>query len=207
MTAESAGYQVSFIEYPWSRVVASTKNGAITGSYCFSYTKKRTEWINFLDQTFLISGISFYKKVEKTVTYKSPEQLLNLQIAVTKNSYEATKLRELGAKNLTYVHNDSTLCRLLLGNRIDLVISRESDFGGMSCTSFQDESIPVETIGPPFALDYQGLGISKALPNHLEIVRNLNQSFYQLVKQGKAQKIYQAFSAEIPQEVKNLISN
>ena len=89
----------------------------------------------------------------------------------------------------------------------DLVISRESDFGGMDCTNFQAKSIPVETIGPPFALDFQRLGISKALPNHREIVRNLNQSFYRLVKQGKAQKIYQAYSAEMPKEVKELISS
>ena len=202
ITAHAAGYKVEFVEYPWSRVVATIRSGTITGSYCISYLKQREEWVEFIQTPFAESSISFYKNVNKNVESDTIEQLLNLRIGVYDNGYNAKVLSQLGAKNLTYVHNHNTICRLLWEEKIDLVPSNTPTNNGLICAKNpRTKNIKVELVGPEFTIDSQRLGISRSLKDHQKLAQSLNASFIELIKQGKIQELYRKYQTPMPQEV------
>ena len=202
LTAKTAGYDTKFVEYPWARVIATTLDGSITGSYCFSHSQEREKWVDFLALPFSVSGISFYKKASNPIKYQSMQQMLKLNIGVHTRSYSAAKLEELGASHLYYLTSDKAVCRVFWNDRIDLITSNTDEFGGLVCShNKRVDQLKFVPIGPAFATESHKLGISKALPNYEIITEKLNNAFHQLISEGKAQLIYKKYKAQIPTEV------
>lgn len=202
LTTKTAGYETKFVEYPWARVIASTQNGSIAGSYCFSHSEERDQWINFITLPFSKNGVSFYKKASNQLKYQSMQQMLKLNIGVHTGSYSAARLEELGANHLIYLTSDNAVCRLMWNNHIDLITSNTDEFGGLVCSKNRRiGELELVPIGPAFATESHKLGISKTFPNYEIITKKLDSAFLQLILEGKVQVIYKKYRAKIPMEV------
>jgi|GEM_PF-2757811 len=178
--------------YPWKRSFELAKFGVTQGIFTISKSSEREEIFLFSEPIIDINIRLLTKKSNSALPskYVNIDSLLPLVLANNKE-YKLPESLENEKLNFISTIDDETAIRVLLSNRVDLVVIDEDVANYLIHKHFMEHKDALRFFGPPMAKIPQYLAVAKSLDNAQEIIDAFNQGLNSLKNSGTFARIIQ----------------
>ena len=187
------GYVFKPVVVPWSRAQEMAKRGEIDMLINLRITPERSEWLEFSINPTFINPIAVFVRKDKTIPFKSWDELKPLRGGVTLGDAFGNGFDEYLKANLTVdvISNMSGNFLKLNSGRIDYFVSGYyMGEAWLAQAGFQDRIV---ALSPPISNTSIHLGFSK-LSRYLETLPEIDQHLSRLRADGTLDRMLAAHS-------------
>lgn len=167
--AKELNYDIKFIILPWARSLQMLKDGKIDAMGNLSYSKKRENFLTFVQPYFYKQRTLFYTLPENTDIIKEYEDLykytipVGLQYTYYEKFDKDTKLNKYIVSNLTDNMPELITINMLLKKRVKVIISSSGAMDYL-LKKHKHEGMIKPTLYNPHIFDNLYLGVSNKSP-------------------------------------------
>lgn len=189
-----AGYEIEIEFQPWKRALESTKKGQFDGLLGAYFNKDRTEYLIYTDEVFENRDV-FIGKNKQLVAYQDLSELKTYRIGTIRASAYSDELKDKGF-TVVDVNDDMQSLRMLLKDRIDLVLMSQTHFQylleqDLELFANRDQ---LSILDKPFRTYSLYCPIRKSRKDSKEIVSRFNDALNDIKKNGTFDKILTRFN-------------
>jgi polar amino acid transport system substrate-binding protein len=192
-TFKRAGYEIKIEFQPWKRALELTKKGDYDGLLGAYYKEERAEHFIYSDKVFENKDV-FVSKNKNLVLYEELSELKAHQIGSGRGYAYSDELKETGF-NIVETNDDLHSLRMLLKDRVDLVLISEAHFKYLleHDLDLYAKKEELFVLNKPFRINSLYCPILKKRPNSEEIVLRFNDALSEIKEDGTLNKILTRF--------------
>lgn len=184
-----AGFKPKMIFVPWARC----KNGVKTGQYdllfaMWNYVDQHQRDFDFLKATD-IEHTSYLVLEDSPLKKAELENFENIRVGLhVDGGYDDEIIKHEGF-HLLYMQNNHQKLKMLLANRVDMIIGDPATANSYLDRYFKDKNIQLRTLLPHIQVQKTSPAIAKNNPHKKEIIRRYNEAYERLCEDGTLQNI------------------
>ncbi len=186
------GYNVKIRPVPWERAMREAKSGQVDGIIGVWYSEERSQFFEYTKPIYK-HRVFFFKRKDQDINYTTLKDLQGYTIGVVRGWTYSEEFDQA-----TFLQKDvvkdrrSNLLKLIHG-RIDLTPDVEHDVHLRLHANFPEHADDIETVGKPLVVHLLYTIVSKANPNHKNIVEDFNRGLKMIKNDGTYNKILDAY--------------
>jgi polar amino acid transport system substrate-binding protein len=183
-----AGYEVEIQFLPWKRALEATRRGEFDALYTAWNRGERTRWFAFSDPLPITNKIGFFKRVDRTISYRTIEDLHPYKIGTVRGYSNPPEFDRAGL-NTEAVTEDRLNMKKLAADRIDLVLIDKVIGQHIIRTDLPESAQSLEWLDPPLKIEDQYLIFSKAVKDYSKKRTDFNRGLRKIIMEGTAEAI------------------
>jgi len=191
----------SFRYVPWARTLRVAQNNADIFLLRHSMPEERRRYLDPIIYGLETRHVHFYKRKGSSVNVETFEDLYKYNIAVRRKSFYFPRFQADPLLSKVAVNSDDQMIRMLMNNRIDLIIfNQEKIFiDHLEAMNIEMENEFEETQYKHSYLNPRFFSIPKESKNSA-LYQQLNCKMYQLRKSGFITKAFQKYNVIAPEQ-------
>ena len=190
----SMGVEISYIEYPWKRLLLSAQKGEVDAIMPLFKTAERQKYLNFDNLILAYEEVNFFVKKDSPLrNIKNHEELFKHAIGVVTGYSYGKYFDTYQGLNTVVTQNDQHLLRMFANNRFPVGIGNR--FVVVHNANMLGLTDDIAFLSPPLSREPLYMGFTKkGKKEHL--VDTFSQKLLDLRKSEKYQKILEKYGLQ-----------
>lgn len=182
------GYDVKIDFLPWKRALEATRRGEFDALCSAWYRKDRERWFVFSDPLPIPNTIGFFKRVDRTIAYRTIADLRPYKIGIVRGYSNPPEFDRAGLNTEAVTEDRLNMKKLAVGH-IDLVLIDKALGQHIIRTDMPESAQILEWLEPPLKIEDQYLIFSTAVKDYDKKRTDFNEGMHQLAAEGALEAV------------------
>lgn len=184
------GYRAQIDFLPWNRALYLTERGDYDGLIAVYYTKERDMLLDYHDTPLGYAEIVLMELSSSSIEYTSMEDLIGYKIGVARGFAYPAIFEEADFLERIMAVDTNTLIKLLLGERVDLIVEDRLALFYLLQEEFGKEVLEeINVVDPPLERKPFYLAFSGQRTHETDMLQSFNRGLLEILEDGTYEEI------------------
>ena len=182
------GYEAQIKFLPWKRALEMNRRGEVDALYTAWYREERNQWFAFSDPLPIANEIGFFKRIDRTISYRTIEDLRPFKIGIVRGYSNPPEFDRAGLVTEAVTEDRLNIKKLAVG-RIDFVLIDKIIGLHIINIEVPESARILEWLHPPLKIEEQYLIFSKKAQDYEKKRMDFNRGLRQIIAEGTVKAI------------------
>lgn len=190
---ERMGYRVELHFLPWARAISMTQNGKYAGLPGIYFSEERAKSLAFSDPIFEVEQVFFCNNNSEIVYQGDLQELKPYMIGIVRGYAHGEKFDQATFLNKNEVSSSEDNIRMLLRNRIDLLVDTKKSISYLLQEKFPEDINSLTALEPALLTRKVYMAFSKNRPDYKQLITDFNNTLKIIRLDGTIEKLDQKY--------------
>lgn len=190
---ERMGYRVELHFLPWARAISMTQSGKYAGLPGIYFSEERAKSLAFTDPIFEVEQVFFSNNDSEIVYQGDLQELKPYMIGIVRGYVHSEKFDQATFLNKYEVSSSEDNIRMLLRNRIDLLVDTKKSISYLLQEKFPEDINSLTALEPVLLTRKVYMAFSKNRPDYKQLIKDFNNTLKIIRLDGTIEKLDQKY--------------